>query len=170
MDKAMEKLEPVIQKVDNFIAQYPSVTQYEKFKDLEEKTGYPKALFFVGMCSLIMFMVIVTGGMKLLSNLIGFLYPAYMSFKALDGGKGVDGDATQWMMYWITFCSINLMDETFSFLSSTIPMYYFIKIGLVVWLYHPKTTGAQIIYSSGVRPYLMPMMEGSSVTTGTKKD
>ena len=93
-----------------------------------------------------------------------------MSFKALDGGKGVDGDATQWMMYWITFCSINLMDETFSFLSSTIPMYYFIKIGLVVWLYHPKTTGAQIIYSSGVRPYLMPMMEGSSVTTGTKKD
>eukprot|EP00536_Pseudo-nitzschia_multiseries_P015275 jgi/Psemu1/298961/fgenesh1_pm.849_\ len=166
----MDKIEPVVKKIDGFIAKYPAVTQYERFKDLEEKTGYPKALFFLASCSLVMILVLVTGGMKLASNLIGFLYPAYMSFKALDGGKGVDGDATQWMMYWIIFCSVNLVDETFSFVSSSIPMYYFIKISLTVWLYHPKTTGAQIIYSSGVRPYLMPMMDGSTVKTTSKKD
>jgi len=166
----MEKLEPVVKKIDDAIAKYPSVTQYERFKDLEEKTGYPKALFFLASCSIVILLILATGGMKLASNLIGFLYPAYMSFKALDGGKCMDGDATQWMMYWIIFCSLNLVDETFTFLASSIPMYYYTKIALVVWLYHPKTTGAQVIYSSAVRPYLMPMMSGSTGKTSSKME
>mmetsp|Transcript_693 Transcript_693/g.1658 ORF Transcript_693/g.1658 Transcript_693/m.1658 type:complete len:171 (+) Transcript_693:387-899(+) len=170
MDKVMEKVEPVVNKIDGFIAKYPAVTQYERFKDLEEITGYPKALFFLASCSLVTILVLVTGGMKLASNLIGFLYPAYMSFKSLDGGKGADGDATQWMMYWIIFCSANLVDETFSFVSTSIPMYYFLKVAVVVWLYHPRTTGAQVIYSSAMRPYILPMMEGSPVKTTSKMD
>jgi len=101
--------------------------------------------------------------MKLASNLIGFLYPAYMSFKALDGGKSVDGDATQWMTYWIIFCSMNLVEETFPFLPRAISFFYVVKVLTVIWLYHPKTTGAQVIYSSALRPYLLPMMEGSVV-------
>jgi len=158
----MEHVQPVVTKVDDFIAKYPSLTQYEKFKELEEKTGYSKVYFFVASISLAAIMILVTGGMKLASNMIGFLYPAYMSFKALEGGKSIDGDATQWMTYWITFCSINLTEDTFPFLARSISFFYVIKVLLVIWLYHPKTTGAQLIYSKGLRPYLMPLMEGSS--------
>mmetsp|Transcript_40573 Transcript_40573/g.84946 ORF Transcript_40573/g.84946 Transcript_40573/m.84946 type:complete len:170 (-) Transcript_40573:394-903(-) len=163
MDKVMEKVEPMVKKADDFIAKYPSLTQYEKFKELEEKTGYSKVYFFAGAFSLISLMIYITGGMKLASNLIGFLYPAYMSFKALDGGKSVDGDATQWMTYWIIFCSMNLVEETFPFLPRAISFFYVVKVLTVIWLYHPKTTGAQVIYSSALRPYLLPMMEGSVV-------
>jgi len=85
-----------------------------------------------------------------------------MSFKALEGGKNVDGDATQWMTYWITFCSINLFEDTFPFLARSVSFYYVVKVMTVIWLYHPKTTGAQVIYSTGLRPYLMPLLEGSS--------
>merc|ERR1711935_900150 len=131
----MEQVEPMIKKVDDAIAQYPSLTQYEKFKELEDKTGYSKVYFFAAGVTLLSTLIFVTGGMKLASNLVGFIYPAYMSFKALEGGKSIDGDATQWMTYWIIFCSI--------------------KVFAVIWLYHPKTTGAQVIYSSGVRPYLV---------------
>jgi len=161
MDKVMTHVDPVIKKVDDFIAKYPSLTQYEKFKELEEKTGYSKVYFFVTSCSLAAVLIFVAGGMKLASNLIGFLYPAYMSFKALDGGKSVDGDATQWMTYWIIFCSINLMEDTFPFLPRSVSFFYAVKVLAVIWLYHPKTTGAQVIYSSGLRPYLLPLMEGS---------
>lgn len=170
MDKVMQKIEPAVKKVDDFIAKYPSITQYEKFKEIEGKTGYSKVYFFLATFSLVALLICVTGGMKLASNLVGFLYPAYMSFKALEGGKTVDGDATQWMTYWIIFCSINLLEDTFPFLSRTVSFFYFVKIAAVIWLYHPKTTGAQVMYSSGLRPYLLPLMEGSAKTsTGSKK-
>lgn len=167
MDKVMQHIEPVVKKADDFIAKYPSLTQYEKFKELEEKTGYSKVYFFAASFSLAAMLIFATGGMKLASNLIGFLYPAYMSFKALEGGKSIDGDATQWMTYWIIFCSINLMEETFPFLARSVSFFYIIKVLLVIWLYHPKTTGAQVIYSNGLRPYLLPLMQGTP--TETKK-
>lgn len=169
MDKIMERVGPAVKKVDDFIAKYPSLTQYEKFKELEEKSGYSKVYFFVVSFSLAAVLIYIAGGMKLASNLVGFLYPAYMSFKALEGGKSVDGDASQWMTYWITFCSINLLEDTFPFLPQSISFFYVVKVLAVIWLYHPKTTGAQVIYSTGLRPYLLPMMEVSS-TEPKKKE
>ena len=104
-------------------------------------------------------LVYVTGGLKLVSDLVGFLYPAYMSFKALEGGRTIDGDATQWMVYWIMFCSINLLESTLPFLPRTVSFYYLVKIGIIVFLYHPKASGAQVLYRSVVRPYLQPLLE-----------
>lgn len=123
----------------------------EKLKELEEKTGHSKVYFFVGALSLILSLIYVTGGMKLASDLVGFLYPAYMSFKALEGGKTVDGDATQWMTYWVIFSFMMLLESTFP-LARTVRFFHLIKIGVIIWLYHPQTSGAQVIYSSVVRP------------------
>jgi receptor expression-enhancing protein 5/6 len=139
----------------------------EKFKELEEKTGYSKVYFFLGAFTLIAILIFVTGGIKLFSDLVGFLYPAYMSFKALEGGKSVDGDATQWMTYWIVFCFLTLIESAFPFLIEYIKWYYLIKCAFVIWLYHPKTVGAEVIYSSAVRPYVLPLLEGSGATTKT---
>jgi receptor expression-enhancing protein 5/6 len=105
-----------------------------------------------------------TGGMKLITDLVGFLYPAYMSFKALEGGKNFDGDATQWMTYWIIFSSLSLLESMAPFISEKIKWYYLIKCLIVIWLYHPKTTGAEVIYSSAVRPYILPLLDGTTAT------
>lgn len=123
-------------------------------------------------------MVYYTGGIKLITDLIGFLYPAYASFKALEGGKNFDGDATQWMTYWIIFSSLTLLESMMPFLVNQIKWYYAIKCLLVIWLYHPKTTGAEVIYNSAVRPYILPLLEGTTATPSkttaagaeTKKD
>mmetsp|Transcript_8394 Transcript_8394/g.15463 ORF Transcript_8394/g.15463 Transcript_8394/m.15463 type:complete len:179 (-) Transcript_8394:340-876(-) len=160
----MDKLEPYIKKADDFIAQYPSVTQYEKLKELETKTGQPKVFFFLGGVIIVISLIFAIGGIKLFSDLIGFLYPAYMSFKALEGGKTVDGDATQWMTYWIIFSSLNLFESAAPYLVEHIKFYYFIKCGGVLWLWHPSSNGAEVIYKSAVRPYILPMLEGSSAT------
>ena len=106
--------------------------------------------------------------MKLVSNLVGFCYPAFMSFKALEGGKTVDGSAIQWMTYWIIFCSLNILEDAVPFLLA-IKFYYPIKMFSVVWLYHPKSTGAEVLYSSAIRPYILPLLEGAASQTSTAK-
>jgi receptor expression-enhancing protein 5/6 len=163
----MDKVEVYVKKVDDYIAQYPSVTQYEKFKEIEEKTGYSKVYFFLGAVVLLAATIFAAGGMKLFSDLLGFLYPAYCSFKALEGGKVVDGDATQWMTYWIIFSFLTLTESAAPFIVTYIKWYYLIKCVFVVWLYHPKTNGAEVIYSSAVRPYVLPMLKGTTTTSTT---
>jgi receptor expression-enhancing protein 5/6 len=41
------------------------------------------------------------GGAKLVSDLVGFVYPAYASFKAIDSAD--PNDDTQWLTYWVVF-------------------------------------------------------------------
>jgi receptor expression-enhancing protein 5/6 len=100
-------------------------------------------------------------------DLAGFLYPAYMSFKALEGGKNFDGDATQWITYWIVFSSITLLESIFPFLVNNFKWYYGVKLAFVIWLYHPKTNGAEVIYSSAIRPYVVPLMNSPAPATST---
>jgi receptor expression-enhancing protein 5/6 len=91
-----------------------------------------------------------------------------MSFKALEGGKNFDGDATQWMTYWILFSSITLLESILPFLTTSFKWYYLFKLVGVIWLYHPSTNGAEKIYSSVIRPYVVPMMK--TVPAESKKD
>jgi receptor expression-enhancing protein 5/6 len=135
----------------------------ETLKELEAKTGQPKALFFVLFSLIIFGLIFAIGGFKLFSDLVGFIYPAYMSFKSLEGGKNVDGDASQWMTYWIVFCFVTMIESALPFLIQYVKFYYLIKCAVIIWLFHPKTSGAQVIYSSAVRPYILPLMSGSTI-------
>jgi len=48
----------------------------------------------------------------LVSNLVGFIYPAYASFKAIET-TGKDDD-TQWLIYWVvyaTFCLVEVFAD-----------------------------------------------------------
>ncbi len=89
------------------------------------------------------------GGMKLISDLIAFLYPAYMSFKAIDSADPVDD--MQWLTYWVVFAAFSILENVASFLILWIPMYYMIKIGFFVWLYHPKFMAAGLVYKNFVK-------------------
>ena len=120
--------------------------------------------FFLGACLLISGILYLAGGFKLLTDLLGFLYPAYMSFKSMESAKGPD--ATQWLTYWVVFSSLTVMEGVATFIVDYIPMYYGLKIGLIIYLYHPKTTGAEVVYNQVVRPYVLPYLE---MTKTTKK-
>lgn len=62
----------------------------ELFKKLETETGVPKVLFFIPACLLIGVVTTIVGGFKLVVDLLGFLYPAYCSFKSMDSGNKDD--------------------------------------------------------------------------------
>ena len=105
------------------------------------------------------------GGAKLLSDLLGFIYPAYASFKAIDSAD--PNDDTQWLTYWVVFACFSIVESALTFVVSWIPFYFFVKLAFLVWLYHPSTLGAVVVYGQVVRPFVMPYIGGAAA--GEKK-
>jgi receptor expression-enhancing protein 5/6 len=129
----------------------------ERLKELEDKFEIPKAIFFILFSTVLTVAVWVVGGPKLISDFIGFFYPAYMSFKAIDSVDAADN--TQWLTYWVVFSLFSIIEQTSFVLTTFIPFYFYIKCAFFIWLYHPKFQGAQMVYNDVVRPLLLPYLE-----------
>jgi len=89
--------------------------------------------------------------MRLVSYFMGFLYPCYMTFKALETTDKEDDK--QWLMYWMVFSIMNFM-EVFEFLFAWFPLFYELKLAFIVWLVVPQTKGALKMYSQFLQPFL----------------
>lgn len=124
-------------------------------KELETKTGQPAPYFFLLFSVLLIVFVTIIGGMKLLGELLGFAYPAYMSFKSLES-KSQD---TWWLKYWVVFSTFCIAEKVFSLVLLMIPLYYVWKLFFIVWLWYPSTMGAQILYEKALRPVAAPYLE-----------
>jgi len=74
-------------------------------------------------------------GSTYITNLIGVAYPAFMSFMALES-VGTEDDK-QWLTYWVCFGAFNIIDQFAGVILTFIPFYYFLKLGFLVYLFHP---------------------------------
>ncbi|KAF2355006.1 TB2/DP1/HVA22-related protein, partial [Trinorchestia longiramus] len=89
---------------------------------------------------------------QLISNLVGFLYPAYCSIKALE--TSVKADDTKWLTYWVVFASFSLLDTFSGFLISWIPFYWLAKVLFLVWCFSSSEyNGSVIIYHKVILPF-----------------
>jgi len=125
---------------------------YTKLNELEQQTGVEKFYIFCVGALVLGVLLFVVGGANLIANLVGFVYPAYMSFKALstDGAE----DDTQWLTYWVVYSFFNITEQVTDIFLSWIPFYFFIKMAFLVWCYHPSTLGAITIYQTVIKPNL----------------
>jgi len=85
--------------------------------------------------------------------LVGFVYPAYASYKALE--SKTPEAAAQWLTYWVVFSLFSVFEYVADFAVSWIPLYYAAKLAFVIWLMAPQTKGATTLY---VR-YIMPLIK-----------
>ena len=139
----------------------------ETLKQLEKKTGYPKVYFFLFAVSTFAMTLFALGGAKLVTDLVSFVYPAYMSFKAIDSKNAADD--TQWLTYWVVFSFFSIVESVATFLVEFIPFYFFLKIGFFIWLYHPKFMGAGLVYTQVVKPFIMPHVKALTETKKVQK-
>ncbi|EGZ17630.1 hypothetical protein PHYSODRAFT_354597 [Phytophthora sojae] len=144
MDKVLEYKEKISAKLE----------RYEKIVELEKQTGVDKFYIFCVGALLAGILLFVVGGEELVVGLVGFIYPAYMSFKAINTPG--TGDDTQWLTYWVVYAFFNLTESITDLVLSWIPFYFFFKIAFLVWSYHPSTQGSTIIYNSLIKPYVAP--------------
>lgn len=84
--------------------------------------------------------------------MFGTLYPAYYSYKAVKT-KNVK-EYVRWMMYWIVFALYTVLETITDLTLAWFPLYYELKIAIVIWLLSPYTRGASLIYRKCLHPLL----------------
>jgi receptor expression-enhancing protein 5/6 len=87
------------------------------------------------------------------TNFLGFAFPAYASFKAIESPE--KDDDTQWLTYWVVFSAFSLLETFSDVLAESFPTYYAFKFAFLIWLSAPVTRGAEFLYSNFIRPFLL---------------
>jgi receptor expression-enhancing protein 5/6 len=122
---------------------------------VEQRTQVPKAYAFIGAVTLFTLLHLVNSFAALVSNLLGWGLPAYLSFKALES-PGNDDDA-QWLAYWVIFGFFNFA-EGFALraLLYYFPWYFSFKTLFILWLQLPAFRVSTIYYAMLLRSSLSP--------------
>ncbi len=79
--------------------------------DLHRRTGLRYSHLVIGGALLLFAFLFLGFGAGLLSTLVGFIYPAWASFQAIESPSRAD-DA-QWLAYWVVFAVFSVI-ESFS--------------------------------------------------------
>ena len=120
------------------------------FKKLSEKTGIQEGQLVVGIIVSAFLLVLIGLGTNLIVNMVGIIYPAYASFKAIES-KETDDDKL-WLTYWVVFAVYNFADRFIDYLFFWVPCYFLIKLCVLVYMFFPKTRGAIRFYDLVGRP------------------
>ncbi|KAH9261442.1 hypothetical protein BASA81_000086 [Batrachochytrium salamandrivorans] len=92
---------------------------------------------------------------RLLCNLLGYVFPAYMTFVAVTKEKQDRQLHAQWLTFWIVNSYFTLGEILADPLLSFLPLYFEIKIAFLVWLVLPRFRGGEKIYRQVIHPYLV---------------
>lgn len=135
-------------KVGKFLENNPHVDKY--LSSIEEKTKVKKIYQVYGGIVLIGSWLILGHGAGLLCNGIGFLYPMYMSIKALETDD--KDDDTQWLMYWVVFSFFSVIEFFTDILVGWIPAHWFFKCIFLLWCMS-GLNGAEKVYRIIILPW-----------------
>merc|ERR1719186_2389905 len=64
---------------------------------------------------------------QLISNIVGMVYPAYFSVKAVEGRDSLK--TTRWTTYWIIFGCMTLLDTFSDVIEYILPFYWLAQVG-----------------------------------------
>uniref|UniRef100_A0A7S3PQQ3 Receptor expression-enhancing protein n=1 Tax=Aplanochytrium stocchinoi TaxID=215587 RepID=A0A7S3PQQ3_9STRA len=144
MTEVGEKIAEATGNIENELAQYSILNLIEK------KTKVPKTAVVVFTGLTLFTLVYAMFGPGLLCNLVGFVYPAYASFQAVESQQ--KDDDTQWLTYWVVYATFTVFEAFVDLILFWVPMYYSFKFGFLIWLFLPNTQGAKFLYDNVISP------------------
>nr|VZI37795.1 unnamed protein product [Spirometra erinaceieuropaei] len=113
----------------------------EVLDKIEAKTKVPKIYQVFGLAGLVGLYLMIGYGATFLANLIGFLYPAYYSIKAIES-PAKDDDT-------------NLIEFFTDILLFWIPLYAFMKCIFLIFLMLPgPLNGSCMLYNNVIQPLI----------------
>merc|ERR1711933_661377 len=111
----------------------------------------------------------LTIGTSSLCSLVGFIYPAYKSFEAIEGKKQNEV-ITQWLIYWVVYSLFAIIEVFVDFLLFWIPFYYTFKMAFLLWAMLPQTRGATYLYDSFLKDFLKKNESNIDAALNTAKN
>ncbi|XP_041913759.1 receptor expression-enhancing protein 6 isoform X1 [Alosa sapidissima] len=149
MFKALNKLK---ERAEKFLNEKNFVT--DCLSKVEEWTGIKKRYLAIGATSLTGLYLVYGYGAALMCNLIGFVYPAYYSIKAIESEDKEDD--TKWLTYWVVYGVFSLGEFFSDIFLYWFPFYYVCKCLFLLWCMAPVTwNGSQVLYRRVVRPIFL---------------
>ena len=117
----------------------------------EAKTGLDRKLLAGLITTSLVFWLCVGYGAELVCGVIGFLYPAYESTKALhQAGRE---EEKRWLTYWVVFASFHVLEFFSDHLVWWLPLYWLLKTIFLVWCMAPITqNGSAVMYKIVIHP------------------
>jgi receptor expression-enhancing protein 5/6 len=112
----------------------------------------PKEYLVIGGGAVFTILVFFGVGAGVLCSIVGFLYPAFKSFEAIESKQ--KGDDIQWLIYWVVFAFFSVIETFIDFLLYWIPFYYAFKLAFLLWAMLPQTKGAKFLYDSFLKDFL----------------
>ena len=106
----------------------------------------------LGGAALFILLIFFGVGAGVLCSMVGFLYPAFKSFEAIE--HKTKGDDIQWMVYWVVFAFFSVIESFRDFLLYWIPFYYAFKLAFLLWAMLPQTKGAKFLWDSFLKDFL----------------
>jgi len=155
MSSFQDKAQGHITQLDKELSKYPTLN------NLEKQTSIPKTYAVLGLIATYFFFIFFNIGGHLLTNLAGFVIPAYYSLEALFSASKIDD--TQWLTYWVVFAFLTVFESAISAVY-WFPFYYTFKFVFILWLALPVTGGAQIVFRSLIQPVFARYFSGSGGT------
>merc|ERR1711911_251767 len=121
------------QALEKFLYQDGPLKPY--IEKVEAKTGVKRIYLAIGLTVLLSLYLVFGYGAQLLCNLIGFVYPALKSIKAVESVKKEDD--TKWLTYWIVFAFLSTLEFFSNLITNFIPFYWLLKCMVLIWCFAP---------------------------------
>nr|XP_002123923.1 receptor expression-enhancing protein 5-like isoform X1 [Ciona intestinalis] len=142
----------IMGKLDTALEQDNVINSY--LDKIEKKTNVKKRYIVIAVGSLISLYLVFGYGADLLCNLIGFVYPAYVSVKAIESVN--KDDDTAWLMYWVVFATFSVAEFFSDILLSWFPFYFLGKCIFLLWCMAPVSwNGSNTLYNKFIRPFIL---------------
>merc|ERR1712230_243194 len=139
------------------------IDKIEALQTLEDKTQVKKLYIAAALAVVTVVFILFGFGAGLLCNFVGFVYPAFASFKALDSKN--EGEERNWLIYWVVYSCFCLVEGFLEYVLFWVSFYYPIKLAFLCFLFLPQTQGAKKLYedvlSKALKPYVA-MIDGAT--------
>lgn len=119
---------------------------------IETRIGVDRVNIVLVLKIFVVIYLVVGFGRGFVCNLIGFLYPAYASIKAIES-KEKDDD-TKWLTYWVVYAAFSLVEFFSDYILSWLPFYWLLKcLFLIVCMLPFRWNGSTFIYNKIIKPF-----------------